>query len=153
LNIDLKKPSASKEGKCISEYVFKEADVRNLSFIESGSCSEVRANDILDHIYYLELPNVLKEWTRVLKRDGILKIYNIPDFEIAYMKYLNKRTVNEWIELNKIVDMLSYKEERYRSKNIIDRKILSILLEENDMIEINYSKNENDINLEYKKVK
>lgn len=45
-----------------------------------GSVDEIRASHILEHFGHREVPEVLKEWVRVLKPGGVLKIA-VPDFD------------------------------------------------------------------------
>ena len=50
------------------------SDVMNLSKIKDLSCVEVLAQDVLEHIQRCRCLTALKEWNRVLKINGILKI-------------------------------------------------------------------------------
>lgn len=43
-----------------------------------GSVAEIRASHILEHFPFCEVPNVLKEWVRVLKPGGLIRIA-VPD--------------------------------------------------------------------------
>lgn len=45
---------------------------------ESESADEIRASHILEHFPYRETQNIVNEWVRVLKPNGILKIA-VPD--------------------------------------------------------------------------
>jgi len=45
-----------------------------------GSVDEIRASHILEHFGHREVPEVLKEWVRVLKPGGVLKVA-VPDFD------------------------------------------------------------------------
>lgn len=45
-----------------------------------GSVDEIRASHILEHFGHREVPEVLKEWVRILKPGGVLKIA-VPDFD------------------------------------------------------------------------
>ena len=45
-----------------------------------GSVDEIRASHILEHFGHREVPEVLKEWVRVLKPGGVLRVA-VPDFD------------------------------------------------------------------------
>jgi SAM-dependent methyltransferase len=51
------------------------------------SVDEVRASHVLEHFSHRQVPDVLKEWLRVLKPNGVLKIA-VPDFEWIARNYL-----------------------------------------------------------------
>lgn len=65
------------------DYVTK-AD--NLSLIETESVDEIYACHILEHFKRNEVVDVLKEWNRVLKKTGILRLA-VPDFEQIVKEY------------------------------------------------------------------
>ena len=46
--------------------------------INDGSVDEIRASHILEHFSFADVDNVLKEWVRVLKPGGIIKV-SVPD--------------------------------------------------------------------------
>lgn len=65
------------------------ACVDNLSFIENNSVEVVYTCHVLEHFKRRQTLQVLKEWYRVLKPEGILRIA-VPDFEAickVYEKY------------------------------------------------------------------
>lgn len=62
-------------------------DVYPLSDYGDESCEEVRASHILEHFSHRETVAVLREWIRVLKPGGWLKIA-VPDFEYLAREYL-----------------------------------------------------------------
>ena len=61
---------------------------------------EIRASHVLEHFDYAESIAVLREWTRVLKRGGTLKIA-VPDFSIIAQGFSNglndKRTLESYL--------------------------------------------------------
>ncbi len=61
-------------------------DVRKLDFADS-SVDEILAHDILEHFSHRETANILKEWARVLKPGGILKL-RIPSLELQVKAYM-----------------------------------------------------------------
>lgn len=48
--------------------------------LDGGSIEEILANDVIEHFSYRTVEDVVREWHRVLKSGGILKI-KTPDFE------------------------------------------------------------------------
>jgi predicted SAM-dependent methyltransferase len=153
LNIDIRKPSLSKSGKPVDEYDFRTGDVSDLSFLEACSCSEIRAKDILDHIYYKDVPATLKEWGRVLKDNGVIELLCIPDFERTYIKYRTEKTIESWNRINVYVDRLSYPTKNLRSRNILDKDILVTLMREIGCVEMNSWYEDDDLNIVFKKNK
>ena len=64
------------------------SEIFPLSTIGSDTVDEVRASHCLEHFPHKQVPDVLKEWVRVLKPGGLLKIA-VPDFEKIAKNYLN----------------------------------------------------------------
>ena len=65
------------------------SNVKDLHFIESESVSLIYASHTLEYFDRLEVNDVLKEWFRVLKPMGVLRVA-VPDFEAivkVYQKY------------------------------------------------------------------
>ena len=54
---------------------------------DSESVDEIRASHILEHFSFRETLNILKEWNRVLKVGGIIKIA-VPDFDLITTQFL-----------------------------------------------------------------
>jgi predicted SAM-dependent methyltransferase len=61
-------------------------DTRKLTMIEDLSVSEIYACHILEHVERNEVVSVLREWNRVLKVGGILRVA-VPDFEAVVAEY------------------------------------------------------------------
>lgn len=64
-------------------------EVENLSIFSNEYADLIYASHVLEHISYNIVPNVLREWYRVLKRDGILRI-SVPDFDRLINVYNNE---------------------------------------------------------------
>ncbi len=62
--------------------------IDDLSFIEDNSIDLIYACHVAEHFKRARLPDVLKEWYRVLKKEGKLRLA-VPDFE-AIIKVYNK---------------------------------------------------------------
>lgn len=65
-------------------------EVENLSIFPHEYADLIYASHILEHISHNKISAVLKEWWRVLKRGGILRI-SVPDFEKIINIYLSER--------------------------------------------------------------
>jgi ubiquinone/menaquinone biosynthesis C-methylase UbiE len=61
-------------------------DIRSLSNIEDKSASLVYSCQVIEYFDREELPNVLKEWGRVLCPGGVLRL-SVPDFEVMTRLY------------------------------------------------------------------
>ncbi len=64
------------------------SEIYPLSQYADGSVDEVRASHCLEHFSHTEVENVVKEWVRVLKPGGKLKIA-VPDFDWIVKAYQN----------------------------------------------------------------
>lgn len=79
INIDLKPYS----------HIHYIQDVETLSMFPDESADLIYASHVLEHISHSKLSEVLKEWHRVLKRGGILRL-SVPDFEKIINIYLSE---------------------------------------------------------------
>ncbi len=61
-------------------------DARTLSKIPDESCDIIYACHILEHLGRHEVGNVLKTWTKKLKKNGMVRLA-VPDFEKAIQWY------------------------------------------------------------------
>ena len=71
----------------------------NLSVIADASLDEIYGSHILEHIGRLEIETVLKEWCRVLKPGGVIRLA-VPDFGAVVAHY------NEHQNLDKVMGLL-----------------------------------------------
>lgn len=138
LNIDLHRPGKSRSGVSIEEFEFHIGDVADLSFVPDGSCEEIRAKDILDHIFYKDLGAVIKIWIGKLTTGGVLLLLDVPDFQYIFNQYASNKSPSSWLALNQWVDRFSCPEENYRTKNIIDYGYLRSLAEIYGMTEVKH---------------
>jgi predicted SAM-dependent methyltransferase len=67
------------------------ANIVSLPMIADSSVEEVRLEAVLEHLYRFEKMAALREWCRVLRPGGLLKIMWIPDFSVYADRFLNKR--------------------------------------------------------------
>lgn len=71
-------------------------DVFDLHEIPDDSIAEIYASHILEHARHRRTLDILKEWKRVLKPGGVLKI-SVPDFKRAVELYM-QTGLCDWIE-------------------------------------------------------
>lgn len=74
------------------------SDLRKLSAIQDSSVEEIYACHVLEHFGRNEVRNVLIEWTRVLKRGGLLRI-SVPDFSAVTKMYQKTGNISELLGL------------------------------------------------------
>jgi len=67
-------------------------DARKLEFADN-SVDEIRASHILEHFGHREVCDVLREWVRVLKPGGLMKLA-VPNFEKVARDYLDGKQIN-----------------------------------------------------------
>lgn len=68
-------------------------DVRSLPMFSDGSVSLIYASHVLEYFDRTEAKEVLKEWYRVLRPSGLLRIA-VPDFEALAAIYLGSQDLN-----------------------------------------------------------
>jgi len=65
------------------------APVEKLDFLESGSVDLIYASHVLEHFGRHEYMDVLREWYRVLKPEGVLRVA-VPNFDAVVQFYTEK---------------------------------------------------------------
>lgn len=69
-------------------------DISKLPMIKSNSCELIYFSHGIEYFDREEIKNVLKEWKRVLKKDGIIRLA-VPDFEALIKVYENYKDINK----------------------------------------------------------
>lgn len=64
-----------------------QADVRDLSFLETASVEELYSAHAVEHFSYTEIDQILKEWNRVLQVGGKITI-KMPDLDFLCRAYV-----------------------------------------------------------------
>ena len=109
------------------EHIDIKSSVDKLDKIDDGTVDEIYASHVLEYFDRNEVESVLKEWKRVLKKDGVLRIA-VPNFEALIKVY------QETNEIDKILGPL-YGKWDLRDGNFIyhktvyDKNSLTELLE------------------------
>lgn len=73
-------------------------DVTKLEMFSDGFADLIYACHVLEHLSFRELLTVLKEWRRVLKCGGILRV-SVPDFDRILNIYADYRTIDAVIPM------------------------------------------------------
>ena len=60
--------------------------VDRLPMLADGSVDLIYVSHCLEHLSFLDVPAILKEWRRTLKRGGLLRI-SVPDFDLILAIY------------------------------------------------------------------
>lgn len=74
--------------------------IDNLSPFKDNSVDLIYASHCLEHFSHWRVPDVLAEWFRVLKPDGILRL-SVPDFDLILEIYKDNGN-----DINNIIDVL-----------------------------------------------
>jgi ubiquinone/menaquinone biosynthesis C-methylase UbiE len=85
-------------------------DVRKLPF-KDGELDEIFGHWILEHFYYREIPEILAEWKRVLKKGGLLHLVTNngqANLESYFKKEINIHELNRMIFGVHLADKINY---------------------------------------------
>jgi predicted SAM-dependent methyltransferase len=72
------------------------ASIESLPFIEDNSADIIYACHVLEHFKRKQTLSVLKEWYRVIKPGGVLRV-SVPDFESICDVYQKNKNLNQVI--------------------------------------------------------
>lgn len=105
VNIDIVEPTVDQEGNKLKftpisvvneealsrhkkgDILFHQSLVKELTWVSSDLADEVHAYHLVEHLFYTEVLDTLKEWGRILKPEGILCTEQ-PDFNKCISNYL-----------------------------------------------------------------
>lgn len=65
-------------------------EIENLNIFPNEYADLIYASHVLEHVSHCKLSEVLKEWYRVLKKNGILRI-SVPDFDKIVNVYFSEK--------------------------------------------------------------
>lgn len=101
-------------------------DIRDLSVFDDNSVDLIYASHCLEHFYYAEILSVLKEWQRVLKKGGILRI-SVPDLDLLLKIYYDNEINPDYI----IPQLLGGQNNKYNFHYMVfNKNNLTIKLDE-----------------------
>jgi len=109
------------------EHIDYRTSVDDLHFAKDNSIELIYASHVLEHFGRLEYKDVLKEWFRVLKPNGILRV-SVPSFE-SVVEYYKNHDDNLELLLGLLVGGQKVGQYDYH-KMIFDEKFLSKDLKE-----------------------
>jgi predicted SAM-dependent methyltransferase len=72
--------------------------VNALTFAQDGSVDLIYASHVLEHFGRHEVDQVLREWHRVLRQGGLLRVA-VPDFEAVTIRYRETGELSELVGL------------------------------------------------------
>ncbi|MDR2966376.1 MAG: methyltransferase domain-containing protein [Methanobacteriaceae archaeon] len=107
-------------------------DLKNLNVFIDNSIDEIYACHVLEHFGRFEINNVLSEWNRVLKKEGVLRLA-VPNFEEIVGEFLENSNVDAIIGL--LYGGQDYKYNFHKYCFTFDS--LSKLLEDNGFYNVN----------------
>ena len=116
------------------EHIDFNTSVDNLDFADDNSADLIYASHVLEHFGRNEYKNVLKEWFRVLKPGGVLRIA-VPSFD-AVIEYYTKHDDNLELFLGLLVGGQKVGEYDYH-KMVFDQKLLTKSLKEIGFSKVN----------------
>ena len=118
------------------DHIDVKTSVDKLTSIKSDSVDEIYASHVLEYFDQDEVRAVLKEWRRVLKKNGILRLA-VPNLEALISVYQTTKNIEKI--LGPIYGKWKVGKDQYiYHKTIYDSKSLTKLLENLGFSDINY---------------
>lgn len=74
------------------EHIDHVCSIDNLSFIPDNSCELIYTCHVLEHFKRKEVVRVIREWHRVLRVGGVLRL-SVPDFEAIAKVYMESKDI------------------------------------------------------------
>jgi predicted SAM-dependent methyltransferase len=107
------------------KHVDHKRDIKDLSIFDDNTVDIIYCCHVLEHFKRTEVLDVLKEWNRILKKAGVLRL-SVPNFRTLAELYL--KTNNISIVLGPIVGR---QDDAYNIHyNVFDEEALRVLLKE-----------------------
>lgn len=114
-------------------HVDRRGPIDDLYFLTDGTVDLIYASHVLEHFGRNDMQRVLREWTRVLRPGGILRLA-VPDFAACAELYCKGRLAN----LNDIVGLIigGQRDQYDFHKMIFDKPTLTAMLRESGLRDI-----------------
>jgi len=107
-------------------------DVCDLPFLGNNFADLIYSSHTLEHVSYIKLAKVIREWRRILKKGGVLRI-GVPDFDAILNIYRDNNNSIEVI-LPSLMGGQDYKQNFHYS--VFNKKYLTSLLLECGFTEV-----------------
>jgi predicted SAM-dependent methyltransferase len=107
------------------KHVHYKRDVRDLRIFNKNSIDLIYASHVLEYFDLYEAIDTLKEWRRVLKKGGILRIA-VPNFEALIKVYKKTRNIDKII--GPLYGRIVQKKKKIYHKYVYDYKKIRFLL-------------------------
>lgn len=121
-----------------SPHIDYQHDIRRLPMFKNNSADLIYASHAFEYFDRVEATNVLKEWKRVLKPEGILRLA-VPNFEALvklYKKYGDLSLIHGPLYGRMEIASVNEKKQTIYHKTVYDFKTLKSLLESVGFINI-----------------
>jgi len=113
------------------EHVDYVSDISELSFIENNTVEEIYACHVLEHFKRNQIDKVLKEWYRILKNNGVLRI-SVPNFKAIVEQYQKTNNLTQLLGL-----LYGGQTYNYNYHHVVfDFKLLCEILTDNGFTEV-----------------
>jgi predicted SAM-dependent methyltransferase len=135
---------------CDLSHIDYKSSIDDLSMFEDNSISLIYSSHSFEYFNKRDASNVLKEWRRVLKKGGMLRI-SVPDFDSLLKVYEKTKDINKI--LGPLFGMMEIETSQGKKilyhKTTYNFKSLSQLLKSNDFNQVKRYNWENTIHKDY----
>lgn len=107
------------------KHIHYKRNVRNLNFIQTNSIEYIYASHVLEYFDFEEAKKVLREWKRVLKSGGIIRL-SVPNFKSLIKIYEKTNDIDKVI--GPLFGKIKFKKSYAYHKCVYDYKKLYSLL-------------------------
>lgn len=142
------------EYKCINfdvrdnlKKVDEVGDVRDLSRFDNETFDYILASDVIEHFPLAETQNILKEWGRVLKVDGVIE-FRLPNLRALCDRYVKGE------HTAKLTSWLLFGGQDYPGNFhyvCFDREFFKSVVEPVGFVEIEYKDMDNNFEAKYRR--
>jgi predicted SAM-dependent methyltransferase len=120
---------------CDLPHIHYRRDIKDLSFQKDGSVDLIYSSHSLEYFDLIEVDEVLKEWRRVLKTNGTLRLA-VPDFESLIEVYRKTQNLKDILgplygRMEIETDQAAKKKSWLYHKTVYDFTLMKKVLEKN----------------------